>query len=311
MSSEKAAFLDQFIKKRLKIGHPGLHSEARAQTSFTDIPHPASRRMVYTTKRGDSGEVTLFITGFLDYRLTAPFERQLDERSRIEFQKQTLRISGYGSQRFEQGVQQLYEIINQFKHSYTGPVDTDQEPDGLIEASNRFFMRRNDMGSLTSLNLGPDMDPYGYLAEAAGHDYVHTEDNQVTCFRKTSTGSGKVTYEPMPLNALRKGAVVELRISLVGISTMNMKRPKIFVVLRGVNLLDEHYAKVENIRRAQIPIAFQLGKRIRFLEEGDAESDGEVDGDHMGSDNAASNDDEDEESFEKHLEKKRRNSSGF
>ncbi|KAJ7592333.1 hypothetical protein C8J56DRAFT_1046703 [Mycena floridula] len=117
------------------------------------------------------------------------------------------------------------------------------------------------MGALNSLPLGPDIDPRGILRAAASGEYVYMEDNEVTCFRKTSDRSGKVHYVPMHLSDLRTGAVVELRISLVGIFNTSMKRLRILVILRGVVLLDERFANIQNnIRTVEIPSGFQLGK---------------------------------------------------
>ncbi|KAJ7600106.1 hypothetical protein C8J56DRAFT_768397, partial [Mycena floridula] len=123
-----------------------------------------------------------------------------------------------------------------------------------IEASNRYFTRWNDIGSLSPLPLGPKIDPHGYLAQAAGSEFMYAEDNKVTCFRQTSDKSGEVRYEPMHLSELRKGAVVELRISLVGVmmGRVPQKHPKVLVVLRAVHLLNERYVQVSSIGSARI-----------------------------------------------------------
>ncbi|KAJ7581701.1 hypothetical protein C8J56DRAFT_895284 [Mycena floridula] len=306
-----ATVLDKIIKNRLKIGHPGLHvstffeSSARANTAFINIPHPASKRMIYSTIRG-SGEVTLFVCGFLDYKQTAPFERPLDSSHRVEYQKQTIRISGHGSQQFEHSIQKLNELIKEFKTQYSGPVDSEHQGNDRIEASNRFFTPRSDMGGLNSLPLGPEIDPRGILRAAAGAEYVYTEDNEVTCFRKTSDGSGKVQYVPMRLSDLRTRAVIELRISLVGIFNASMRHPRILVVLRGVVLLDERFANIQNnIRTVQIPSGFQLGRRIRFLEEGEVDFGQEEESEneeYAGSDDGG-------DQYQNHGQKKRRYSA--
>ncbi|KAJ7577702.1 hypothetical protein C8J56DRAFT_748562, partial [Mycena floridula] len=117
----------------------------------------------------------------------------------------------------------------------TGKVD--------VEASNRYLTPSNDIGPFRVIPLGGDLDPYGYLQKAAREKkLVHTEDNAVECFRMTTDENGDTQFRTMPIENLRKGDAVELSISLVAFPVKD-DCWRVFVVLRGVNLLDDRFSK--------------------------------------------------------------------
>ena len=53
-----------------------------------------------------------------------------------------------------------------------------------LELSNRYFTPRKDMAEGGELFLSVDIDPYGYLAKAAGTALCHTEENAVLYFER-------------------------------------------------------------------------------------------------------------------------------
>ena len=56
-----------------------------------------------------------------------------------------------------------------------------------LELSNRYFTPRKDIAEDNELILSADIDPYGYLANAAGTTLCYTEENAVQYFERQGT----------------------------------------------------------------------------------------------------------------------------
>ncbi|KAJ7576588.1 hypothetical protein C8J56DRAFT_1061867 [Mycena floridula] len=137
-------------------------------------------------------EVTLFVTGLIESKRTAPFHNnnQALDPDRAFLQKQILTLSGFRSPLFEQSVERLRELITMFEGSYPEhAVETWDLPTTTIQASNRYFTRSSDTGSLGILDLDHDIDPYGILA-AAGRDGKRTRWNRMIQQRHKDQGPG-------------------------------------------------------------------------------------------------------------------------
>ncbi|KAJ7598286.1 hypothetical protein C8J56DRAFT_880918 [Mycena floridula] len=249
----------------MNIGSPKAHlltfltSGVKAMLSFEDVRHPASQQMLLDGNHGPE-EVTLFITGLIESKRTAPFHNN----------NQALPL-------FKQSVERLHELITMFEGSYPEhAVETWDLPTTTIQASNRYFTRSSDTGSLGILDLNYDIDPYGILAAAGRGRYVYTEDNKIDCFQMVNEPDGTARYEVMKIRQLREGDAVELNISLVAFPVRN-SRNRVSVILRGVNLLDNHYSRIQQRHKDQ-GLGFrqiQLGKTsVRVVIIVDLDSEG-------------------------------------
>ncbi|KAJ7579482.1 hypothetical protein C8J56DRAFT_1059083 [Mycena floridula] len=274
----KQHFIEELIARRKKRGHREMHlltfltSDVKAKLSFEDVRHPASRRMLLEREDGPE-EVNLFVTGFIESKKTAPFHNnsQALDPERASFQKQTVNLTGFGTRLFGQSIQRLHELITLFERSYPEHgVETWDLPTAIIQASNRYFTRASDIGSLQVLSLDRDTDPYGILGAASRGRYVYTNDNKVDCFQMVKEETdGTTEYEPMKIGQLREGDAVELSISLVGFPVRN-SRNRVSVILRGVTLLNNRYSRIQHRQREQVPSfrEVKLGKRRhQFPEE--------------------------------------------
>jgi hypothetical protein len=54
----------------------------------------------------------------------------------------------------------------------------------VIDMANRYFTPKKDASSALAVDFTADIDPHGYLAMAAGNDYVHTQDNSVLYYKR-------------------------------------------------------------------------------------------------------------------------------
>ena len=62
-----------------------------------------------------------------------------------------------------------------------------------LEVSNRYFTPRKDIADGDELILSTDIDPHGYLVNAAGTALCHTEENTVLYFERQ--GSNDDNYK--------------------------------------------------------------------------------------------------------------------
>ena len=59
-----------------------------------------------------------------------------------------------------------------------------------FELSNRYFTAKKDALVEECMPISPDIDPQGFLAQAAGSKYVHTEQNAVKYYMRTEDNDG-------------------------------------------------------------------------------------------------------------------------
>ena len=59
-----------------------------------------------------------------------------------------------------------------------------------IELSNRYFTPKKDALTEDYVSISTDIDPQGLLARAAGSKYVHTEQNAVKYYMRTTENDG-------------------------------------------------------------------------------------------------------------------------
>ena len=63
-----------------------------------------------------------------------------------------------------------------------------------LELSNRYFTPRKDTADGGELILSADIDPYGYLANAAGRALCHTEENAVLYFERQGSNDNDYKF---------------------------------------------------------------------------------------------------------------------
>ena len=123
--------------------------------------------------------------------------RQLRSNSNnTKFLKQSVQITGFGNQIFEQLTSDIARVQTIFKRAI-GPQLQDEsglsQHDGFmaINASNRYFSIRTGRHQDDECLITEEMDPRGYLKKAAGMKYVHTEENKVHYFEMCEDSTGE------------------------------------------------------------------------------------------------------------------------
>lgn len=117
--------------------------------------------------------------------------------SNVRFLKQSVQITGFGNKTFENLTTDIARIQTIFKRAI-GPQHQDEtglsQHDGFtaIDASNRYFSLKTERNQNGECTIGDEVDPKGYLKKAAGHMFIHTEENQVHYFEMCEDIAGEL-----------------------------------------------------------------------------------------------------------------------
>lgn len=105
------------------------------------------------------------------------------------YARQSLTLTGLGGKDFEGVINAVAEVQDLFKRSVGDRMQdctilTTYDGNPAVEMSNRFFTPRGEANPTDICQLGESVDPRGYLAKAAGTQWVHTNDNRVLYFER-------------------------------------------------------------------------------------------------------------------------------
>jgi hypothetical protein len=113
--------------------------------------------------------------------------------------RQSVSITGLQSSIFEKIIHTVAEIHIAFSRAVGTEnleecqIITSYKEMSALELSNRYFTPHEDIAEGDELTLSADVDPYGYLANAAGTTLCHTEENAVLYFERQ--GSNDDNYK--------------------------------------------------------------------------------------------------------------------
>ena len=111
----------------------------------------------------------------------------------MKYLRQSATLTAFGNTVFNKPIESIAAIFAIFKravgdHLSESVVHSMYEDFPAIDVANRHFTPRGSANSEEIQPLTSEVDPHGYLAKAAGSTYVHTEENKVYYFEKTSNG---------------------------------------------------------------------------------------------------------------------------
>jgi hypothetical protein len=132
-----------------------------------------------------------------------------------------------------------------------------------LELSNRYFTPRKDIAEGGELVLSADIDPYGYLAKAAGTALCYTEENAVLYFERQGSNDDNYRfsdsyhdseenyqshtfwhrYTPVKPVIFGVGDIVEVQASFMTVP-LKQGKCKSMMVLRGITLIDGTFTQV-------------------------------------------------------------------
>jgi hypothetical protein len=114
----------------------------------------------------------------------------------VRYLRQSISLTGLGASYFESCVDGMSDVLNMFSHCIAvqklascSLIDSFDKY-SCIDLSNCYFTARKEVTADQHVLLSSDVDPKGFLAEAAGNLYVHTTKNVVNYFVLNSTQDG-------------------------------------------------------------------------------------------------------------------------
>ncbi|KAF9492894.1 hypothetical protein BDN71DRAFT_1497277 [Pleurotus eryngii] len=216
----------------------------------------ASRLTQRNDKTGDTEEATVALQGIVCKINLPPFEARTsrpDDLKRLAHVRQSITLTGLGSKRFEQTVENSRRAYSMFSR-YTPNArliptpeflgkqqiecDTNGDQHLTISASNRFFTPAKQCASLETVNVNAELDPRGTLAKVDQSKYLHTEDNSIDYYILTdSDGEKRQVPTSENLQELTPiGDIVEIMVSMMCIPSKGNFTVKL--ILQSVTLLD-------------------------------------------------------------------------
>ncbi|KAF7984851.1 hypothetical protein HWV62_10809 [Athelia sp. TMB] len=168
--------------------------------------------------------------------------------------KQCVRVTGFGGAEFDRAVEGAAKLAV-FMQENIDPNLVDQwTPEhfqswSALEFTNRYFVHQNVEGDMVPVEFGPHVDTEGLLAKIAGENWVHTEENVVSYFRRVVNADGTTQYPTCNPVTFKQGDVVEVQFSVLafkrrGNDTQNRaQRHSVKLVLRALTLLDDKHTK--------------------------------------------------------------------
>lgn len=111
----------------------------------------------------------------------------------VRYLRQSVTLTGLQTPTFEKILNTIAEIHTLFGRSVG--MSKLEECGGItsykgmpaVELSNRYFTPRNSTTGGDEIPLSADIDPHGYLSDAAGTGLFHSEENTVSYFERHIT----------------------------------------------------------------------------------------------------------------------------
>jgi len=121
--------------------------------------------------------------------LTPPIAFRPNSRQ-ARYLRQSLTLTALGRTSFEKILASIARVHTLFDRSIgenrlqACSIFTTFEDVPAVDMSNRYFTPRTEATISEIMVLGNEIDPQGFLARAAGPNYVHTEENMVYYYEK-------------------------------------------------------------------------------------------------------------------------------
>lgn len=93
-------------------------------------------------------------------------------------------ITGAGTATFDDAVKSAHDIYSQFHRTFAEGKFENWNTSAYLEyhaidAANRYLTPKKDAPGMVHIPFSKSVDPYGYLENLAGTNYVHGEENTV------------------------------------------------------------------------------------------------------------------------------------
>jgi hypothetical protein len=123
-----------------------------------------------------------------------------DQTDRIRFLRQSITLTGFGTDTFEAGIQSLHAVraffdrhLPEDKLDEITIIDNCEDHFG-IHFTNRYFTTQRESQAERSVEFPTEVDPHGILAGLANEQFMHTEQNEVKYYNRSVDKGGMIKY---------------------------------------------------------------------------------------------------------------------
>lgn len=113
-------------------------------------------------------------------------------KDRARYLRQSVVLGGAGANAFSDMLDRVGLIYSELSRAVPAgqlqplTLISEDGSQSTLDVSNRYFTSRRDEAHGQAYTLDADTDPHGYLAQLAGEDLFHGEDNTVSYFQLSS-----------------------------------------------------------------------------------------------------------------------------
>ncbi|KAL0563193.1 hypothetical protein V5O48_018882, partial [Marasmius crinis-equi] len=163
-----------------------------------EVGKPPSYRLISRSPGKPDKETVFIVHGILSRKDLPPIDKALGKNTKAGHMSQQVILTGLGTSLFGNAMEGIKSVEEQFHRNFD---DKEMEAhnifgtsDGFltIELSNRYMTSIHATNRLPPVNLGPDIDPRGYLAKVMGDKYIRTEENVVQFYELNNQGGNTV-----------------------------------------------------------------------------------------------------------------------
>ncbi|KAF8326445.1 hypothetical protein F5887DRAFT_1084538 [Amanita rubescens] len=168
-------------------------------------------------------EVVVTIQGVLWQHDLPPFTETIRRQTanRTRFLRQTVTLTGFGTERFEKCIKTIGKIQSIFERHI--PEDKLQESTIIgncdehlgLHFTNRYFTNKHHEPYAQQIPFTSDIDPSGILAGLVNNNFIHCEQNEVKYYNRQMDIKDAIKYETIAPVRFRVGDIVEVKATLM------------------------------------------------------------------------------------------------
>ncbi|KAL0960054.1 hypothetical protein HGRIS_011702 [Hohenbuehelia grisea] len=230
-------------------------SDTMKSLNIVETANPRCWRIVTDHDAVDGEEAAFRVQGVIVAKALPPIKHKIRSSSNaVQFLKQGLTIGGLGNEDFAKAIHNATELFAELERAggrakvtpSDGLVAEGPEPSMCI--SNRLFTPRKENPNGIAVVMDSEIDPDGNLQSMAGEEFFYGEENAVD-YMERKGGTDKKLTKTSPAR-FQIGDVVDVQLT-INMIPIRQDESKMFIILRGLALLDGTCAKDEGASRSK------------------------------------------------------------
>ncbi|KAJ3889769.1 hypothetical protein GG344DRAFT_78490 [Lentinula edodes] len=282
-ASEAAEALDKI--RTVCLGNetrPHLNNLVEAEgwqdsVEIKKFEEPTCWRMAQSDANGIF-EVILHVQGVIEDKKLPPVRGE-PTKKKMQHLRQSITVSGLGSQSFASDIDAIYDIYALFARHLPGlkiiATKGDHERP-MLEMSNRIFTPKVEAPNMNPARVNKEMDENGFIERVNATDtmFVYGEENIVLYGEEKVDASGRRKTVRIPPQKLHVGDIVDVAFSMIAFGKGSELKARLS--LRNITLLDATHTQrwlKQKVKNQFLSVKMQPTLRRRLEFDDDDEED--------------------------------------